>query len=146
MLTRLWVKALLIDQLYGGTGNDSLYGANGDDELNGEGGNDALYGGDGNDNLKGDIDYTYGIDTLTGGTGTDTFTFYSPYQGIDTITDFVVVDDGKHNMQKIEGKHINLRTRIKRLARKTICFSKTTNMHDIVIGIFINRYKFGIAI
>ena len=38
---------------------------------------------------------------------------------------------------------INLRTRIKRLARRTICFSKTEPMHDLVIGLFINRYEFG---
>jgi hypothetical protein len=44
-------------------------------------------------------------------------------------------------MQKIESKHINQRTRIKRLARRTICFSKTIQMHDIVIGLFINRYE-----
>jgi len=36
-----------------------------------------------------------------------------------------------------------LRTRIKRLVRKTICFSKATAMHDIVIGLFINRFAFG---
>jgi insertion element IS1 protein InsB len=36
-----------------------------------------------------------------------------------------------------------LRTRIKRLTRKTICFSKSMQMHDIVIGLFINRYEFG---
>src|SRR6266699_598327 len=50
---------------------------------------------------------------------------------------------GKANTQKIESKHINLRTRIKRLVRRTICFSKTTTMHDVVIGLFINRYEFG---
>jgi transposase-like protein len=32
---------------------------------------------------------------------------------------------------------------IKRLARKTICFSKLETMHEIVIGLFINRYEFG---
>lgn len=32
---------------------------------------------------------------------------------------------GKRNTQKIERKHLTLRTRIKRLARKTICFSKS---------------------
>lgn len=51
---------------------------------------------------------------------------------------------GKENTQKIERKHLTLRTRIKRLARKTICFSKLEKMHDIVIGLFINRYEFGI--
>ncbi len=30
---------------------------------------------------------------------------------------------GKQNTQKIESKHTNLRARIKRLARRTICFS-----------------------
>ena len=37
-------------------------------------------------------------------------------------------------------------TRIKRLVRCTICFSKTTTMHDLVLGLFINRYEFGVAI
>lgn len=53
---------------------------------------------------------------------------------------------GKRNTQKIERKHLTLRTRIKRLARKTICFSKLEQMHDIVIGLFINRYEFGLLI
>jgi insertion element IS1 protein InsB len=53
---------------------------------------------------------------------------------------------GKAYTQKIESKHINLRARIKRLVRRTICFSKTTTMHDLVIGLFINRYEFGVAI
>ena len=50
---------------------------------------------------------------------------------------------GKENTQKIESKHINLRTRIKRLVRRTICFSKTEQMHDLVIGLCMNRYEFG---
>jgi insertion element IS1 protein InsB len=53
---------------------------------------------------------------------------------------------GKQNTQKIERKHLTLRTRIKRLARKTICFSKLERMHDVVIGLFVNRYEFGIAV
>ncbi len=53
---------------------------------------------------------------------------------------------GKQNTQKIENKNLNLRTRIKRLARRTICFSKTIFMHDLVIGLFINRYEFGLLI
>jgi len=28
----------------------------------------------------------------------------------------------------------------------TLCFSKTERMHDLVIGLFINRYEFGRAI
>jgi insertion element IS1 protein InsB len=50
---------------------------------------------------------------------------------------------GKVHTQQIERKHLTLRTRLKRLARKTICFSKSVLMHDIVIGLFVNRYEFG---
>lgn len=53
---------------------------------------------------------------------------------------------GKRNTQKIERKHLTLRTRIKRLVRKTICFSKLEKMHDIVIGLFVNRYEFGLLV
>jgi insertion element IS1 protein InsB len=49
---------------------------------------------------------------------------------------------GKRNTQRIERKHLTMRTRIKRLVRKTICFSKSIMMHDIVIGLFINRLEF----
>jgi insertion element IS1 protein InsB len=52
----------------------------------------------------------------------------------------------KRNTQKFERKHLPLRTRIKRLARKTICFAKTTQMPDLVIGLFVNRYAFGPAV
>ena len=53
---------------------------------------------------------------------------------------------GKRFTQQLERKHLTLRTRIKRLVRKTICFSKTIEMHDTVIGLFINRYEFGRAV
>jgi insertion element IS1 protein InsB len=53
---------------------------------------------------------------------------------------------GKRNTQQIERKHLTLRTRIKRLVRKTICFSRSTQMHDIVIGLFVNRYAFGLPV
>jgi hypothetical protein len=52
----------------------------------------------------------------------------------------------QRHTQKIERKHLLLRTRIKRLVRKTICFSKSLQMHDIVIGLFVNRYAFGLLI
>ena len=53
---------------------------------------------------------------------------------------------GKTNTQTIECKHLTLRTRIKRLARETICYSKSTWLHDVVIGLFINRDEFGLPI
>ncbi len=55
-------------------------------------------------------------------------------------------EPGKRNTQQIERKHLTLRTRIKRLTRKTICFSKSMQMHDIVIGLFINRFEFGLTL
>jgi insertion element IS1 protein InsB len=53
---------------------------------------------------------------------------------------------GKAHTQQIERNHLTLRTRIKRLGRKTLCFSKSVFMHDTVIGLFVNRYKFGTPI
>lgn len=53
---------------------------------------------------------------------------------------------GKRNTQKIERRHLTLRTRIKRLARRTICFSKCKEMHDKILGMFINREFFGMEV
>ena len=53
---------------------------------------------------------------------------------------------GKRQTQRIERKHLTLRTRIKRLARKTICFSRSVQMHDLIIGLFVNRYEFGLPV
>ena len=53
---------------------------------------------------------------------------------------------GKRRTQQVERKHLTLRTRIKRLVRKTICFSKSIARHEIVIGLFINRFDFGLAV
>jgi insertion element IS1 protein InsB len=53
---------------------------------------------------------------------------------------------GKINTPQIERKHLTLRTRIKHLARKTICFSKSVFMHGTVIGLFVNCYEFGTPI
>lgn len=52
----------------------------------------------------------------------------------------------KKNTQRIERKNLTLRTRIKRLCRKTICYSKVIHMHDIVIGLVINILEFGLDV
>ena len=49
---------------------------------------------------------------------------------------------GKDNTWKIERKNLNFRTHIKRLQRRTICFSKSEKIHDNVIGMYINKYYF----
>jgi insertion element IS1 protein InsB len=52
---------------------------------------------------------------------------------------------GKLSMQKIERKQLTVRTRLKRLARKTLGFSRSCFMHDLVIGLYMNRVVFGCA-
>lgn len=50
---------------------------------------------------------------------------------------------GKRNTQRIERKHLSLRTWCSRLVRKGIRFSKTHLMHRIVVGLVINFWFFG---
>ena len=50
---------------------------------------------------------------------------------------------GKRYLHKIERKHLTLRTRLKRLTRQTLCFSRSIDMHHLVIGLCINRYECG---
>ena len=52
----------------------------------------------------------------------------------------------KKNTQRIERKNLTFRTRIKRLCRKTICYSKCEIMHDIVVGLVINILEFGLRV
>jgi len=49
---------------------------------------------------------------------------------------------GKKNTQKIERKHLSLRTWCSRLVRKGIRFSKDHNMHRIVVALVINVWFF----
>lgn len=58
------------------------------------------------------------------------------------------LDPGQHtaskrSTQKIARRHLTLRTRIKRVVCKTICFATSTQMDDIVIGLVVNRHAFG---
>jgi insertion element IS1 protein InsB len=53
---------------------------------------------------------------------------------------------GKQHTHKIERTHRTWRTRIKRFARKTIGFSKSSMMHDIVRGLFMNRDEFALPV
>lgn len=49
---------------------------------------------------------------------------------------------GKIFTQRIECNNLTLRTRIKRLARRTLCFSRSVELHEKVIGAFIEKYMF----
>jgi len=57
------------------------------------------------------------------------------------IKDSIVIT-GKRNTQKIERKHLSLRTWCSRLVRKGIRFSKKHLMHRIVLGLVINFWFF----
>ncbi len=59
----------------------------------------------------------------------------------DCLDQAIRVED-KGLLQSLERKHLTLRTRLKRLTRRTICFSKSVVVHDTLIGLFINHYFF----
>lgn len=79
----------LIENAFGGAGNDSLTGNDGINLLRGGAGSDKLYGLGGGDSLDGST----GADTLSGGAGADIFDFNSVNDSLssarDTIQDFV---------------------------------------------------------
>lgn len=52
---------------------------------------------------------------------------------------------GKTPMQRLERKHLTLRTRLKRLTRRTICFSKKQFFHDGRITLFIFHFFFQLS-
>ena len=49
---------------------------------------------------------------------------------------------GKDKTWKIERKNLNFRTHLKRLTGRTVCFSKNGQIHDNVIGMYIERYYY----
>ncbi len=58
---------------------------------------------------------------------------------LDLLKDTLI---GKDQTWKIERKNLNVRTHIKRLNRKTICFSKNEQIYDNVIGMYIEKYYY----
>jgi Ca2+-binding RTX toxin-like protein len=75
------------DTLFGGRGNDELFGGQGLDTLYGDGGNDRLFGNGDGDTLIGGV----GSDLLSGGAGDDFLMGSFSYEGnpvteIDTLT------------------------------------------------------------
>jgi len=51
---------------------------------------------------------------------------------------------GKDLTWQIERRNLDFRTRIKRLQRRTVGFSKTVLMHDTLIAYFINSVFWGL--
>ena len=89
------------DRIDGNSGNNTLEGLGGNDTLYGEAGNDVVLGGAGNDYLDGYASYrNTEFDTLTGGSGVDTFALGNTRQGAfyqgeghAVITDYSFRDD-----------------------------------------------------
>ena len=50
---------------------------------------------------------------------------------------------GKDKTQRLERTNLNFRLHLKRLNRRTIAFSKTAEMHDAVINLYIHHYNSG---
>jgi len=46
---------------------------------------------------------------------------------------------GKEGTRNIEGHNLNFRTHVKRLQRRTICFSKSDEMHDADIKLYVQH-------
>jgi insertion element IS1 protein InsB len=49
---------------------------------------------------------------------------------------------GKHKTQRVERTNLNFRLHLKRLQRKTIAFSKSDEMHDAVINLYVHHHNF----
>jgi len=49
---------------------------------------------------------------------------------------------GKDKTWKIERKNLNFRKHLKRLTRRSICFSKSEIVHDNLIGSYIEKYYY----
>jgi Ca2+-binding RTX toxin-like protein/subtilisin-like proprotein convertase family protein len=78
------------NSLWGSQGNDTITGLDGNDTLMGNSGQDTLLGGNGNESMNGgsgndSLDGGTGNDTILGGTGDDTYI-------IDAVTDVVTED------------------------------------------------------
>lgn len=49
---------------------------------------------------------------------------------------------GQDGTWKIGRKNLYFRTHLKRSSRKSICFSKNEQIHDNIIGMYIEKYYF----
>jgi Ca2+-binding RTX toxin-like protein/methionine-rich copper-binding protein CopC len=72
----------VIENLIGGSGNDTLYGNDAENEIDGGAGNDVLYGGGGNDTFNWGAAARIGNDTFYGGVGDDTFVLSSSLDSV----------------------------------------------------------------
>jgi insertion element IS1 protein InsB len=53
-----------------------------------------------------------------------------------------ILHTGKRNTQRVECKYLTFCTRLKRLVRRTVCCSKSLEMHTTLLGLLINVLEF----
>jgi Ca2+-binding RTX toxin-like protein len=85
------VTGVVIENAFGGSGNDLITGNDTNNVLEGGAGDDVISALAGNDIINGGP----GNDTMTGGLGSDVFIF-DPGSGHDTITDFTIDPTGQN--------------------------------------------------
>jgi Ca2+-binding RTX toxin-like protein len=117
--------------------NNRLTGNDGQNTLTGQAGNDILIGGAGNDRLLGGV----GNDTLTGGSGNDGFRLNAPGEGIDTIVDFVTINDTVSLLGSAFGGGLTGGTTLSS-AQFTIGSQATTANHRVIYNATTGRLWF----
>jgi Ca2+-binding RTX toxin-like protein len=96
------------NELSGGTGADTIFGAGGNDNLDGNDGNDFIDGGEGADDLNGgNNDDTYvgggGNDTIDVGSGNDVIRYNAAGFGADVINNFDANATGGQDLIDVSG-------------------------------------------
>jgi Ca2+-binding RTX toxin-like protein len=117
--------------------NNRLTGNDGKNTLTGQAGNDTLIGGAGNDRLLGGV----GNDTLTGGSGNDGFRLNAPGAGIDTIADFVAINDTISLLGSAFGSGLTANKTLSS-AQFTIGSQATTVNHRVIYNATTGRLWF----
>lgn len=137
------------DTLDGNFGNDILNGGDGNDSLQGGPGNDILNGGSGNDILIGVYPGSLlppglgEIDTLTGGSGADTFVLGDAvnvfYDDNNSTTpgfgDYALITDFQSSQDRIQLKGTPQDYRLQAVGGNTRIFSEQSGAVDELIGI-----------
>jgi Ca2+-binding RTX toxin-like protein len=114
-----------VENVTGGSGNDTLSGSSATNKLTGGGGADSLAGAGGNDTLDGGT----GSDVLGGGTGTDTATYATRTTGV-TVTLDNVANDGDSSDGNADNVNSDIENVTGGSGNDTLTGSATTNTLD----------------
>ena len=93
-----------VEDIVGGSGNDSLVGNDGPNQLFANGGNDTLVGGAYDDRLDGGV----GTDSLVGGDGIDTPSYTGRTENLTIVLDGIFNDGAAGENDKIDATTENV--------------------------------------